>query len=136
MLIWLDQYAICLLKLYRERLGHIILGSVGECLSSGISLLGCSRYFWINFATDFVMGDYSFAEKIKFVPTLHSRTSPSEYYDWEDAMEDFLHGRGLESHMKMHFVKHTFSKHVLQWWVELQQGHIGRGDALVGHGQV
>ena len=55
------------------------------------------------------MGDYSFAEKIKFVPTLRSRTSPAEYYDWEDAMEDFLHGRGLESHMKMHFVKHIFS---------------------------
>ena len=74
------------------------------------------------------MGDYSFAEKIKFVPTLRSRTSPAEYYDWEDAMEDFLHGRGLESHMKMHFVKRTFSKHVLQWWLELQQGHIVRGE--------
>src|SRR6266540_5824538 len=43
-------------------------------------------------------------------------------------MEDFLHGRGLESHMKMHFVKRTFSKHVLQWWVELQQGHIARDE--------
>ena len=39
------------------------------------------------------MDDYSFTEKIKFVPTLCSRTSPAEYYDWEDAMEDFLHDR-------------------------------------------
>ena len=62
------------------------------------------------------------------MPTLRSRTSHAEYYDWEDAMEDFLDGRGLESHMKMHFVKRTFSKHVLQWWLELQQGHIARGE--------
>jgi hypothetical protein len=46
---------------------------------------------------------------------------------WEDAMEDFLWYRGLESHMKIFFAKRTFSKHVLQWWINLQQQHIARG---------
>jgi hypothetical protein len=46
------------------------------------------------------MADFSFASEIKFVPTLYLSTSPAEYYDWEDAMEDFLWDRGLESRMQ------------------------------------
>jgi hypothetical protein len=53
------------------------------CLSVGISLVGCSWYIV------FEMADYSFASAIKFVPTLYLSTSPAEYYDWEDVMEDF-----------------------------------------------
>jgi hypothetical protein len=53
-------------------------------LSGGISLLGHSWYIV------FEMADYSFASEIKFVPTHYFSTSPTEYYDWEDAMEDFL----------------------------------------------
>jgi hypothetical protein len=74
------------------------------------------------------MADFSFASEIKFVPTLYLSTSPAEYYDWEDAMEDFLWDYGLESHMKIFFAKRIFSKHVLKWWINLQQQHIASGD--------
>jgi hypothetical protein len=73
-------------------------------LSGGISLLGHSWYIV------FEMADYSFASEIKFVPTHYFSTSPTEYYDWEDAMEDFLWDRGFESRMKFFFAKRTFSK--------------------------
>jgi hypothetical protein len=89
-------------------------------LSFGISLLGCSRYIV------FRMADYSFASKIKLVPTLYLSASSFEYYDWEDAMEDFLLGCGLKSRMKIFFTRHTFSASVLQWWIKLQQGFIDR----------
>jgi hypothetical protein len=46
------------------------------------------------------MADYSFASEIKFVPILYLSTSPVEYYDWEDAMVDFLRDHGLKSCMK------------------------------------
>jgi hypothetical protein len=59
------------------------------------------------------MADFSFASEIKFVPTLYLSTSPAEYYDWEDAMEDFLWDRGLEYCMQIFFAKRTFSKQVL-----------------------
>jgi hypothetical protein len=78
---------------YRERLEKILVHIV-VCLSFGISLLGCSRYII------FEMADYSFASEIKFVPTLYLSTSPAEYYDWEDAMENFLWDRGFESRMQ------------------------------------
>jgi hypothetical protein len=51
------------------------------------------------------MTDYSFASEIKFLPALYLTTSPLDYYDWEDAMEDFLWDRGLESRMKIFFTK-------------------------------
>jgi hypothetical protein len=72
------------------------------CLSGGISLLGCSWY------TIFEMANYSFASEIKFVPTLYLSTSPTEYYDWEDTIEDFLWDHGLESRMKIFFARHSF----------------------------
>jgi hypothetical protein len=30
--------------------------------------------------------------------------------------------------MKIFFAKRTFSKHVLKWWINLQQQHIASGD--------
>jgi hypothetical protein len=77
-------------------------------LSFGISLLCCSRciIFW--------MADYSFASEIKLVPTLYLSASSFEYYHWEDAMEDFLLGHGLEYRMKIFFARHTFSASVVQ----------------------
>jgi hypothetical protein len=65
------------------------------------------------------MGDYSFALGIRFVPTLYLSTSPVEYYDWD---------HGLQSHMKIFFAKSIFSKQVLQWWINLQQQQIARGE--------
>ena len=72
--------------------------------------------------------DYSFAKEIKFFPILYAHSSRFDYYDWEYAMEDFLWGRRLESHIKIHFVRNTFSKCVSQWWIRLQQGNIERGE--------
>ncbi|KAG8095452.1 hypothetical protein GUJ93_ZPchr0012g19028 [Zizania palustris] len=74
------------------------------------------------------MVDYSFANEIKFVPKLSSRVYQSEYHEWEDVMEDFLYDRGLESYMKIHFARRTFSECVLRWWIKLQQGHVDRGE--------
>jgi hypothetical protein len=65
---------------------------------------------------------------VKFVPTLSLSASPTEYYDWEDAMKDFFWDCGLESLMKIFFAKRTFSKQVLKWWINLQQQHIASGD--------
>jgi hypothetical protein len=74
------------------------------------------------------MVDYSFASYIKLVLTLYLSVPSFEYYDWEDAMEDFLWGRSLESRMKIIFARHTFFASVLPWWIKLQQGLINRGE--------
>jgi hypothetical protein len=74
------------------------------------------------------MDDYSFASEIKFVVTLYLSASSAEYYDWEDAMEDFLWDRDLESRMKIFFVRHTFSASVLQWLIKLQERLINRSE--------
>ena len=74
------------------------------------------------------MADYSFASEINFVPTLSLTTSCLDYYDWEDAMEDFFWNRGLESRMKLFFARRTFSDDVQRWWIQLQQGCIDRGE--------
>jgi hypothetical protein len=76
------------------------------------------------------MVDYSFASKIKLVPTLYLLADSFEYYDWEDAMAEFLWGRGLESRIKIFFGKENFSMQVLQWWINLQQQHIARCEEL------
>jgi hypothetical protein len=65
------------------------------------------------------MANYSSTSENEFVPTLYLSAPSFEYYDWEDAIEGFLWGRGLESCMKIFFAKRTFSKQVLQWWINL-----------------
>jgi hypothetical protein len=60
------------------------------------------------------MANYSFASEIKLVSRLYLSASSFEYYDWEDAMEEFLWGRGFKSCMKIFFTKITFSKKVLK----------------------
>jgi hypothetical protein len=82
-------------------LGQILVHVI-VFLPFGISFLGCSRY--IIFETV----DYSFASEIQFVPTLYLSTSPDEYYDWEDVVEDSLYDRGLESRMNFFFAKENF----------------------------
>jgi hypothetical protein len=74
------------------------------------------------------MADYSCASEINLVPTFYLSASSFEYYDWEDVMEDFLWGRGLEPRMKIFCAKRTFSKQVFKWWINLQQQHIASGD--------
>jgi len=82
-------------------------------LSGGISLLGCSRYIEI------VMADYSFTSEIKFVPKLSLTSSSLDYYNWEDDMEDFFWGCGLESRMNVFCARCTFSESLLKWWLKL-----------------
>jgi hypothetical protein len=110
-------------------LGQILVHII-VLLLGGISLLGCSWHII------FEMADYSFTSEIKFVPTLYLSTSLVEYFDSEDAMEDFLWDRGLESRMKIFFAWCTFSSSVLQWWIKLQQGLIIEVKILAVHGKV
>jgi hypothetical protein len=51
------------------------------------------------------MANYSSTSENEFVPTLYLSAPSFEYYDWEDAIEGFLWGRGLESCMKIFFAK-------------------------------
>jgi hypothetical protein len=75
------------------------------------------------------MADYSLAHRdIKCVPTLYLITYNHCYYDWEDAMESFLQGRGLDSNMQLFFARKTFSDNLFDWWRELHKRHIMRGD--------
>jgi len=61
----------------------------------------------------FSLADYSLANKdIKHVLKLYGRSSPAEYYDWEDDMEKFLWGRGLNSSMQLFYARQTFSEGV------------------------
>jgi hypothetical protein len=59
------------------------------------------------------MAGYSFASEIKLIPTLYLSASSFEYYNWKDAMKEFLWGRGLESHIKIFTAKRSFSMQVL-----------------------
>jgi len=81
------------LFLYRESSAKY-LDSVGLSSSVGIS-------FWVAhgaFRFFFSMAAYSRANKdIKHVLKLSASSYPAEYYDWEDDMEKFLWGRGLNS---------------------------------------
>jgi hypothetical protein len=49
------------------------------------------------------MANYSSTSEIKLVSTLYLSASSFEYYDWEDAMGDFLWDHGSESHIKIFF---------------------------------
>jgi hypothetical protein len=59
------------------------------------------------------MANCSLALEMKIVPTRYLLTSPAEYYDWENAMEDFLWNRALKYRMKIFFARCTFSASVL-----------------------
>ena len=83
-------------------------------------MLGCSRYIEI------VMADYSFTSEIKFVPKFSLISSSLDYYNWEDDMEDFFWGCGLESRMKVFFARRTFLESLLIWWLKFQQGRVER----------
>ena len=53
------------------------------------------------------------------MPQLSLATSPSEYFAWQDAMENFFAGRGFSSVVKMYYAEETFDKDVLQWWLDV-----------------
>ena len=58
-------------------------------------------------------------DEMKFMPQLSLITSPSEYFAWQDAMENFFAGRGFSSVVKMYYAEETFNKDVLQWWLDV-----------------
>jgi hypothetical protein len=39
-----------------------------------------------------MMADLKLLKEVKFLPKLSLATSPKEYYNWEDYMEDFFWG--------------------------------------------
>lgn len=77
------------------------------------------------------MDKYYLADKVKFLPVLHSTSSPSNYYDGEDANMDFYWSGELPSNQLFNLAKRTFSDRVLQWWLELQQEYVDRGDHIL-----
>jgi len=46
-------------------------------------------------------------------------TSISEYFDWQDGMEEFFKGHGFTSVIKMYYAEETFDNDVLQWWLNV-----------------
>jgi len=58
-------------------------------------------------------------DEMKFMPQLSLTTSPSEYFAWQDAMENFFAGRGFSSVVKMYYAEETFDKDVLKWWLDV-----------------
>ena len=58
-------------------------------------------------------------DEIKFMPQLSLSTSPSEYFAWQDAMENFFAGRGFSSVVKMYYAEETFVKDILHWWLDV-----------------
>jgi hypothetical protein len=82
-------------------------------------LLGCLWYI------EFQMDDYSFASKIKLDREEKKR---QQYEVAPHAMDEFLWGRDLESQHENILCKENFSMQVLQWWINLQQQHIARGE--------
>ena len=53
------------------------------------------------------------------MPQLSLATSPSEYFAWQDAMENFFAGHRFSLVVKMYYAKETFVKDVLQWWLDV-----------------
>ena len=58
-------------------------------------------------------------DEMKFMLQLSLATSPSEYFAWQDAMENFFAGRGFSSVVKMYYAEETFVKDVLHWWLDV-----------------
>jgi len=64
----------------------------------------------------FSMADLKLLKKVHLLPKLSLATYLKEYYDWEEHMEDFFWGRGLESALKMYYAEETMAKDILHWW--------------------
>ena len=58
-------------------------------------------------------------DEMKFMPQLSLATSPSEYFAWQDAIENFFAGCGFSSVVKMYYAEETFDKDVLKWWLDV-----------------
>ena len=74
------------------------------------------------------MDSYDFDLYLKFVPTLYTTSSRSEYYEWEDDIEAFYRIGELPLNQLVNLAKQTFSFAVLLWWRQLQQDLTYQGD--------
>ena len=54
------------------------------------------------------MADLKLLKKVHLLPKLSLAGCLKEYYDWEEHMEDFFWGRGLESTLKMYYAEEIF----------------------------
>lgn len=106
--------------MYCERLGQIFRHR-SSVLITWYWFAGFSRYITISFVLFIKPDHFCLLEKIEFVPKPSLATCPREYYDWEDDMEDFFYGRGLESPMYIYYAEETVVKDVLMWWLKLQK---------------
>jgi hypothetical protein len=62
------------------------------------------------------MADLKLLKKVHLLPKLSLATCLKEYYDWEDHMDDFFWGHGLESALKMYYAEETMATDILYWW--------------------
>ena len=69
------------------------------------------------------MMTYNFDVYLEFVPTLYSRTSPSGYYEWEDAIINYYMIGELPLNQLANLAKHSFSLSVSLWLRRLQLKH-------------
>jgi hypothetical protein len=58
-------------------------------------------------------------DNMKSMSQLSLISSISEYFDWQDSMEEFFKGFGFTSVINMYYAKETFDKDVLQWWLNV-----------------
>ena len=63
------------------------------------------------------MADLKLLKKVHLLPKLSLAACLKEYYDWEEDMEDFFWGRGLESALKMYYADETFVNDVFILWL-------------------
>jgi len=69
------------------------------------------------------MMDYSFDIYLEFVPMLYATTSPSEYYEWEDAIINCYMIGELPLNQLANLAKQSFSLSVSLWLRRLQLDH-------------
>jgi hypothetical protein len=74
------------------------------------------------------MDQLNLPEEMKVTPKLSLSTRPLEYFDRQDAMDNFFEGRGFNSVTKMYYAEEKFDKDVccggFMWMT------------LVGHGTI
>jgi len=69
------------------------------------------------------MMDYSFDIYLEFVPMLYATTSPSEYYEWEDAIIHCYSIGELPLNQLANLAKQSFSFSVSLWFRRMQMEH-------------
>ena len=69
------------------------------------------------------MASYNFDIYLEFVPTLYATTSPSGYYEWEDAIIDCYMIGELPLIQLANLAKQSFSLSVSLWFRRMQLEH-------------